>query len=57
MSTLIVGLILILTILTALAVGIAIGYYVLCAVLQLMGHRPQQEQSPQLVTSEAHGGD
>jgi hypothetical protein len=52
-----VGLILLLTIATALGAGIMTGYYLLCGILHLMGHRAEAAPSPQLVTREAHGGD
>jgi hypothetical protein len=51
------GLLLLLTIVGALAAGVALGYYILTAILHLMGHRPQPSPAAQLVTSEAHSGD
>lgn len=58
MNTLIVGLILILTIITALGLGVMLGYYLLSFTLHLMGHRQETPQpAPQLAASQAHGGD
>ena len=58
MNALLLGLTLLLTVVVALAVGIGLGYWLITAILHLMGNRPEPlPQASVLVTSQAHGGD
>lgn len=56
MNSLIIAVTLLLTIATAMGLGIVLGYGAITAILQIMGHRPEVKPAAALATA-AHAGD
>ncbi len=57
MNTLLVGIIVLLTILAAMVLGIALGYWLFVTILHAFGAKPESAHAPALVTGHASMGD